>query len=66
MCWEGVWEAQPVVFYMSGRLWEAHSVVFCEVLRLLDVQVLTKLSAQVGSLEKKPKLFYTRAGLSCV
>ena len=55
-CLEGVWEAQSVGFYVSGRLWEAHSVVFHEVLKLLDVQVLTNLSRGVGPLEKEPTL----------
>ena len=44
-------------FYVSGRLWEVHSVVFHEVLRLLDVQLLTKLRRGWGSLEKEPRLF---------
>ena len=61
-----LWEAQSIVFYVSGRLWEVHSVVFHEVLRLVDVQLLTKLRPRVGSLEKGTLAFFTRAGLSCV
>ena len=42
MCLDGfvrLWEAQFIVFCVSGRLWEGHSVVFHEVLRLLGSQV---------------------------
>ena len=59
-----LWEAQSIVFYVSGRLWEAHSVVFYEVLMVLGgVGCLTKLRGRVGPVEKDLTSF-TRAGLS--
>ena len=47
------------LFYFTclEGVWGAHSVVFYEALRLLDVQLLTQLSARVGSLEKEPRFF---------
>ena len=45
-------------FHVSGRLWEAPSVVFYEVWRLREVQILTAYAERVGPVENDLTLLF--------
>ena len=44
------------MFYVSGRLWEAHLFVFYVSRRLHGAQILTDLTPRVGPLERTSRV----------
>ena len=60
------WEAQSVVFHVSGRLWEAQSVVFYVSGKALGGPTLNEPCIPGGSAREGTYASFTRAGLSCV
>ena len=60
-----LWEAQSIVFYVSGRLWEAQSIVFYVSGGGLGGPASNEVCIAGGSAKDLPYASFTRAGLSC-